>query len=249
MFEQRRIAEDFGKAAARYASHAGLQEKIGEKLVASATPFIAPGALLLDVGAGSGAVTGRWPCARKVALDMAFGMCREASAQFPAINATAETLPIRDAAVEAVASNLMLQWIPHPERFFAESFRVLKKGGIFAVSTFAEGTLCELQQAFSAAGERGRVSEFLDDGALVRHMERAGFEILAKQCKIMHEPYRDVRELCAQLRAIGAVNKRADRPRGLLTPRVMRRVEAAYPKTQSAIQASWCVLQLVARKI
>ncbi len=248
MFDARATQRDFSKASGHYAAHAQLQARIGNALIAQATPFLAANPLLLDVGAGSGNVTRCWP-GRKLALDAAFGMCREAAGnQLTAVQAQATMLPLAHGAVDVVASNLMLQWLPMPELFFSEAARVLKPGGILAVSTFIEGTLMELVQAFSAAGEQHRVSEFLSPATIMYALAAAGFEAVAEQHEAITEHYEDVLDLCAYLHDIGASNKRLDRPRGMLTMRKLREMAGHYPRTERGIAASWKVHMVVARK-
>ncbi|MDX2073753.1 MAG: methyltransferase domain-containing protein [Alphaproteobacteria bacterium] len=248
MFERARISGDFSRAAPVYAAYAALQAKIGAALIRHASPFLPAGGLLLDVGAGTGDVTQQWPM-RAIALDAAFGMCREAmKKRLPVVHATAEQLPVRDTAVDAVASNLMLQWITQPERFFAESFRVIKPEGVLAISTFTEGTLDELSNAFAAAGEMHRTSDFTAPQTLTRSIRNNGFEIVSEQHETRVEFYDDVLDLCLSLRDIGAHNKRIDRPRGLLTLRKLREVAGYYGKTAQGIPARWEVHMVVARK-
>lgn len=250
MFDKNKVADDFSMAANNYGKRAKLQANIGEKLIAKASPHIAQDALLVDVGAGSGELTKRWPVARKIALDMAVGMCEEALAkQLPAINASAQQLPLRSMCADVVASNLMLQWVVQPKTFFVESFRVLKPGGILAISHFAEGTLAELERAFAQAGQGARVGKFHAPEVMSQQVKEAGFEMVSDTCETMVEQYYGVMQLCGFIRDIGASNKRADRPRGLFTPRALKRVTAAYPREGLHITASWVVQMMVARKI
>ena len=79
-------------------------------------------------------------------------------------------------------------------------------------------------------------------------LQRAGFTLLDSTSETIRESYDDIGALFASLRAIGAGNKRTDRPRGLLTPRQLKRVEASYPIGYDGIIASWVVQTLIARK-
>lgn len=249
MFDKNKIADDFSFAANNYGKRAKLQVKIGEDLIAKTTPYISPNALLVDIGAGSGELTARWPVARRVAVDFAVGMCEEALRKnIAAVNASAAQLPIRGAVVDVLSSNLMLQWLPQSEQFFTESFRVLKPSGIFALTHFAEGTLAELEKAFADAGQGARVSKFHAPEVMTQQVKNAGFEIISEGSETLQEKYYGVMDLCNFIRDIGAGNKRDDRPRGLLTPRALRRVTAAYPRAGLHITASWAVHTLIARK-
>lgn len=250
MFDTKRIAGDFSEAAGGYDARAELQARIGAELIEKAAPHLAANGVLLDVGAGSGEVTRHWPVGQRIALDMAFGMCRQARGKkLLAVNASAAQLPLQTASMDAVTSNLMLQWLEAPQGFFADALRVLKPGGILAVASFVEGTLLELTQAFANAGQARRVSDFMAPALLVEMVRSAGFEVVSQEQKTIREPYHGVMDLFHFLRAIGAGNKRADRPRGLATPALMRRVADHYPHEKKGITASWAVQFIVARKM
>jgi len=241
MYDATITQRDFSDASAHYSSHAELQARIGKELVARATPFISKNGLLLDVGAGPGDVTRTWPM-RTIAMDAAFGMCREAlSKEISTVHGRAENLPFADESLDAVASNLMLQWLAAPEVFFQESWRVLKKNGVLAIATFTEGTLAELSNAFAQAGEKNRMSDFIPPAMLADKLYAAGFEVLSEYHDTITEHYADVLDLCAYLRDIGASNKRINRPRGMFTMRKLREVSGHYPKTEQGIAASWAV--------
>jgi malonyl-CoA O-methyltransferase len=248
MFDSGLVARDFSRAASHYAQHAQLQSAIADMLIEQAAPYLKPQNLLLDIGAGSGEITQRWPC-QTLALDAAFGMCQQASKKrIRSVNARAESLPIAAASIDAIASNVMLQWVDDKQQFFAEAARVLKPQGIVIVSGFVEGTLAELKQAFKDCGETTRASDFTTPMFHVKSLQDAGFYIISESCEIMRTQYDSVINLCGYLRAIGATNKRADRPRGLLTPRILKRVAAMYPTQNNIVQASWVVHMMVARK-
>lgn len=248
MFDAKLTQADFSRASREYAVHAQLQARIGEVLIQRSLPFIAKDAALLDVGAGPGEGTQKWG-AKSIALDAAFGMCREAGKRLPAVQARAENLPIKSGCMDAVASNLMLQWLPAPKVFFDEAARVLKKDGILAISNFAAGTLAELSSAFSEAGEHHRMSDFVPAAALATQVKDAGFEIVVDDVTTTVEYYADMLDLFLYLRDIGAVNKRINRPRGMLTMRKLREISSYYPRELQGIPVSWVTQMIVARKL
>ncbi|VEB45798.1 Malonyl-CoA O-methyltransferase BioC [Chromobacterium violaceum] len=51
------------------------------------------------------------------------------------INADIEKLPLADASVDMIWSNLTIQWINVPDKMFAELRRVLKPDGMLMFST------------------------------------------------------------------------------------------------------------------
>ncbi len=86
-------------------------------------------AVVLDLGAGTGhaslALKRRFRASQVVALDLAEGMLREAGRRqtllrrFRRVCADAAALPLRDASVDLVFSNLMLHWCTDPDAVFA----------------------------------------------------------------------------------------------------------------------------------
>lgn len=113
---------------------------------------------LLDLGAGPGWVHTQLQqeCqpSRFYALDLSAAMLAEAKKQGVAtdyIQADASAIPLPDAAVDLIFSNLMLQWCPAPLQVIAQCWRVLKPGGRAVFSSLVDGSMLQLQQAFADA--------------------------------------------------------------------------------------------------
>jgi SAM-dependent methyltransferase len=93
---------------------------------------------LLEVGAGSGAVTrrlrARWPDLDVIALDLdPVLQAAAAGAGAPRLRADAVALPLPDASVGGVLLRYVLQHTPDPARVLAEARRVLRPGGALVV--------------------------------------------------------------------------------------------------------------------
>ena len=103
---------------------------------------IRPGFQVLDLCCGPGLVTGA--AARRGAaasgLDFSPAMLTEARAAYPGLcfhEGDAEAVPLADASFDAVVSNFGIHHVPRPERALAEVFRVLRPGGRFAFTNWA----------------------------------------------------------------------------------------------------------------
>lgn len=101
------------------------------------------GTRILDLACGPGVVTGA--AARRGAAatgyDFSAAMLREARAAHPALHfeqGDAEALPYADGSFDAVVSNFGMHHFPHPDRAAAEVWRVLRPGGVFAFSIWAD---------------------------------------------------------------------------------------------------------------
>jgi SAM-dependent methyltransferase len=112
--------------------------EFGRQLLHYADP--SPGARLLDVGAGRGAVV-RAALARDcvvTAVDTAPGMVARLCADFPTISASrmdAHRLGFPDACFDVVTAGFVVDLLSDPAAALAEVRRVLKPGGVFALST------------------------------------------------------------------------------------------------------------------
>ena len=116
-------------------------------------------AFLLDVGCGTGLFLERYLSqgGRAVGLDISRGMLLRARDRCPGADVahgTAEMLPFRDRTFDAIASLLTFSYLQHPERFLAESFRVLRPGGTIAVCTLGRNLFTSLVPLIYTVGER-----------------------------------------------------------------------------------------------
>jgi ubiquinone/menaquinone biosynthesis C-methylase UbiE len=146
---KRWIAAEFGKSASTY-DHAGPRffSHFGERLVEVAQ--LQSKAHVLDVGTGRGAVL--FPTARclsqdgrVIGIDLSEVMVRETVAEiarFGFMNAEvcvmdAENLRFPDASFDHVFCGFSIMFFPDLKRALGEYHRVLKPGGRFIASTFA----------------------------------------------------------------------------------------------------------------
>jgi O-methyltransferase/aklanonic acid methyltransferase len=145
---KQRLAGSFDRASTAYAQIGPLFfDVLGQRLVDRAA--LAPGAHVLDVATGTGAVLA--PAARQVGprgsvtgVDFSAGMLAEAARRVQQLSLTntalrqmdAEQLDLPDAQFDHVLCGASLFMMPRPARALAEFRRVLKPGGRVALSTF-----------------------------------------------------------------------------------------------------------------
>ena len=272
VFDARQVRRAFSRSAASYEAAAGLQHAVEARLLESLDylddPALAraPPRRVLDLGCGTGrasrAMQARWPKAEVVSLDLALPMLREGRAAarpggwlanpfarrpLP-VCADARALPLADASVDVLFSNLCLQWVEDLDAVLAGFRRVLKPHGLLLFSTFGPATLWELREAFAQADDVPHVSPFADIAGVGDALVRAGFHqpVLDREDERTHYP--DLPALMRELRAIGATNALASR-RHTLTGRTRFRVAAeAYEAHREArgLPASWEILSAMA---
>ena len=243
--ERQEVQRSFDRAAWRYDAAAVLQSTVrGELLERLGLVRLAP-AVVLDIGAGTGQATvelkRRYPRSRVIAADLAEGMLREARRRqtwlrrFERIGADAAALPLREASVDLIFSNLMLQWCADPDAVFRECRRVLRPGGLLTFTTFGPDTLVELRRAWASADPgRPHVNPFLDMHDLGDALLRAGLAEPVMDVERFTLTYAEVRALMHDLKAIGAHNASVGRARGLTGKRTLARMTAAYEQFRRA---------------
>jgi malonyl-CoA O-methyltransferase len=236
------IRRSFDRASKTYDAAAVLQAEVRTLLLQRLDLTDLSPRLVLDVGAGTGhagrALKRRYPRAHVIALDSSFGMLRVAGRQrswfrpFTRLCADAERLPLPDDSVDLILSNFMLQW-SDPDAVFAEFRRVLAPRGFLSFTTLGPDTLRELRAAWMEAGRgyadsEARVIQFIDMHDIGDALVRAGFAAPVLDVERYTLEYTDVRSLAADLKAIGARNATAGRPKGLTSPRKFAAMQAAY---------------------
>ena len=232
------VRASFDRASASYESAAGLQARVAAELLERLAVFaFAPG-VVLDLGAGTGRVTRelkrRYRRALVIALDLAPGMLREARRhqqwwrRFERVCGDALRLPLADASVDVVFSSLMLQWCEPLDMALAECRRVLKPEGFFAFSTFGPDTLHELRGAWASADGYNHVNHFVDVHEVGDALVRAGLMEPVLDVDRVEVGYPDALSLMRDLKAIGAHNVTAGRPRALVGRARLKRMQDAY---------------------
>lgn len=257
--DKRAVRRAFGRSATTYDDAAVLQREVCARLLEHLDPIRLNPTRVLDLGCGTGdalsRLAERFPASHRVGLDLSSSMLQRAGARTPAwkrwlghhaaslVCADAEQLPLAAGSVDLVFSNLVLQWcVPSP--VFREAARVLRNDGLILFSTFGPDTLRELRAAFRSADHAEHVTRFIDMHDLGDALVHAGFADPVMEMETITLEYESVRALVDDLRGLGAVNARPDRPRGLLGPRRWRRMEEAYERLRrdGVLPATWEVV-------
>lgn len=268
MFDARQVRRAFSRSAASYDAAAQLQHAVEARLLESLDYLDDPALKreapqrVLDLGCGTGrasrAMQKRWPKAQIVSLDLASPMLEQARTASRRLNpfvrvpqqvcADARALPLADASVDVLFSNLCLQWVEDLDALFAGFRRVLKPHGLLLVSTFGPETLWEMRDAFAQADDAPHVSPFADIAGFGDALVRAGFHQPVLDREEETTRYPDLPALMRELRAIGATNALASR-RHTLTGRARFAAAAdAYETHRDAhgLPATWEIITAMA---
>lgn len=247
----------FDRAVATYADAAVVQREVGNRLLERFDVMRLSPAVVLDVGCGPGTHTGalaaRFADAEIVAIDQSAAMVSRAA---PAVdapkanwlerfglsrkNATSAghtrgvvadmaALPFAREHADVLWSNFALQWANDLPALFAEWNRVLKIGGVMMFTAPGPDTLIELRRALTWANVAPdeRVQRFTDLHDIGDMLVHAGFADPVMDMEVITLEYASVDALWRDLKTQAATNAMQARPRGLMTPRKLRAIEAA----------------------
>ena len=244
LFDPRQIRRAFSRAAPQYRALAVLQTEVRGRLLEQLDYLQTSPQRVLDLGSGPGeacqAMRRRWPAAQVLAIDLALPMLRQIPRGWrwkrpvARICADAMALPLAERSVDLVYSNLCFQWIEDLPRLFAELRRVLRPGGMLCFSTFADGTLQELRDAFAQSGDAAaHVSPFAHIQQVGDALLHAGFRDPVLDSDRFTLRYPDVQSLMQELRGIGAGNALQDRRRSLTGKQRLQRMRDAYERLRA----------------
>ena len=243
LIDKRLLRRSFEQAAATYDSAAVLQREVCRRVIERLDYIKMEPRTILDAGSGTGSalpeLARRYPHARLIALDIALAMLLRVRVPWwkkltglgrppLAVCGDMECLPLADASVDIVWSNLALQWVNDLQQVFAGMWRILAPGGLLMFTTFGPDTLKELRQAYRSADGHTHVNRFVDMHDIGDIMVHSGFADPVMDMEYLTLSYSELRDLMRDLKAIGARNVTRGRPAGLSGKSVFARVVQNY---------------------
>lgn len=183
-------------------------------------------AQVLDVGCGQGgsyqALQQRFAQAQWIGVDLSAAQIAAAEQQLAqqrpwyqgvlkrlvgqagprCVQADAASLPLPDASVGMIWSNLMLHWHPDPPAVFREWRRVLSVDGLLMFSVFGPYTLRELGRAL-VPDHRARLLPFVDMHDLGDMLVHAGYATPVMDMETLTLTYATADAALRDLRALG----------------------------------------------
>jgi malonyl-CoA O-methyltransferase len=246
--DKSRVRDSFDRAAETYDAAAVLQKFVRTEMLSRLDLVTMQPTHILDAGCGTGhasaALMKKYPKAELVSLDLALGMLKKTQsvnasltnrikrvfrqAQQNLLCADIEQLPLADASVDMIFSNLAIQWCNDLDAAFAGMHRVLRTDGLLTFSTLGPDTLKELRAASKTDSERVSVSRFFDMHDIGDALVRAGFSAPVLDVERVVLTYENAIDVMRDLKAIGAHNAADGRRRGLQGRDFLKKITANY---------------------
>ena len=245
------VRRQFNTRAARFAQHDALVREVGRRLIERFDVIRFTPKQILDVGSGADGARGtlleRFAESEWIGVDSSLAMLRAAPAlpwyrrwrdaaagrRITHVCADALHLPLADASVDLVFSNLMLHWHPQPHTVFPEWRRVLATDGLLLFSCFGPDTLAELRAACERALPHAAPMPFVDMHDFGDMMVAAGFAGPVMDAETIRLTYPSPQALLREVAALGG-NPRDDRGPGLVGGRRARALLAALGDQRDA---------------
>ncbi len=171
---------------------------------------IGEGQRVLDVGCGTGALTGvlvdRVGLASVAAVDPSPSFVSACTARYEGLDVragSAEAIPFDDASFDAAMAQLVLHFVSDPDLSIAEMTRVVRSGGVVAACVWDFEHGMEMLRAFwdaaltvdPAAPDEAQVLQFGRSGEVVELLVSAGLEGVVETTLEVESSYADFDEL------------------------------------------------------
>jgi malonyl-CoA O-methyltransferase len=257
------IRRNFARRAWSYDRHAEMQRRMAHGLVAAVGESLARAGRILEIGCGTGYLTGLIRQAnreaRLVALDLDAALVDAArrrlgpEAGVAWLVADGET-PLRG-EYDLIIANATFQWFTRPGETLAALYRNLAPGGVLAFSTLGPQTFQELAEALNRAARSLNLPStppipaqgFGDRETWSDRIYRAGFSQVRLAREMATATFPSVKEFLQALQATGATNPRPYP----FSPRLLQALMAAYQTNygkDDAIPVSYEMIWAVAQK-
>jgi malonyl-CoA O-methyltransferase len=258
------IRRNFARRAQSYDRYAGMQRRMAHGLVAAVGEALARAGRILEIGCGTGYLTGLIRQAnreaRLVALDLDAALVTAARRRLGPEAGVAWLVADGEAPLrgeyDLIIANATFQWFTQPGETMAALYRNLAPGGVLAFSTLGPQTFQELAESLNQAGRSLNLPAlppipaqgFGDQETWSDRIYQAGFPQVRLAREMAIATFPSVKEFLQALRATGATNPRPSP----FSPRLLRALMAAYQTDygrDGAIPVSYEMIWAVAQKI
>jgi malonyl-CoA O-methyltransferase len=230
--DKHRLGHNFGRQAAHYDRYALVQQRLAEELVESLAGRRQQFHRILEIGCGTGYLTGllrqAYPQAHLTALDLAPAAVETARARLAGQDIhwmVADGEQAVPGHFDLITASSVFQWFSQPRRACRLYGEHLQPGGLLAFTTLGPLTFRELAASFDLAGKLFPDSplpaiparNFVAGGQWGNFLEEAGFSLVRVAAELRPEGYPDMLAFLKAVRGMGATSTRpAFVPRKLL---------------------------------
>ena len=143
-----------------------------------------------------------------------------------------------------------MQWCDDFSLVLKNAYRCLKPGGHLVLSNLANGTLCEMKEAWQQVDKNQHVNEFASWQELEGMVKNSDFKTINIDQTIHKDYHSSVRSLTDSLKRIGAHNITQGRAKGLTSPATIKRFKQAIEtfRDEQGLPASYQVFSCVLEK-
>lgn len=241
--DKKQVRRAFDQAADSYDKYAKLQHEVGSRMLSRLDYIRTEPKRIIDIGSGTGHITKhlsqRYKNSKIIALDIAEGMLHKSRqthqtglgrffSRVTHLCADAEQLPLSDNSMDFVFSNVAFQWCNDLDATLQECYRILSPGSLILFSSFGPDTLKELRTVWQEIDNYNHVNAFIDMHDIGDALIRTGFQSPVLDVEQFTLTYHDTKHLMRELKAIGAHNVTAGRPRGLTGRQHLIKLEQSY---------------------
>jgi NADH dehydrogenase [ubiquinone] 1 alpha subcomplex assembly factor 5 len=258
VFDRQAVRRHRDRAAPGLSAHDFLFCEVAERLAERLDDVTRRFPLALDLGCHTGELgrrlAGRGGIEQLVQCDLSPEMAARAGGL--ALAADEESLPLAEARLDLVMSNLTLHWVNDLPGALIQIRRALKPDGLFLAAMIGGASLVELRDALLAAeieqegGAGPRVSPFADVPDAGALLQRAGFALPVVDSDRITVTYPHALALMADLHGMGESNALTDRRRRFTRRSTLYAAAAAYEErfadTEGRIRASFEIIYLTA---
>lgn len=240
-------AEHFSKAAERYQTHAHVQKQAADILLKSLDAYYG---IALDLGCGPfvNSFELKKRCNFVLSMDLSEAMLKKAIT--PSICADMDTLPFQSNRFDLIFSNFAMQWSSDLKTLLAGFYRILKPGGRAHFSIVADGTLQEINSAFSSLDNDRHINQFATQQDIECALNNTPLKLISSSfCH--HKIFYDSAKLALNsIKEIGANHKinLGTKPAGLMGKAKYKSLLDNYPLEQGQYPVSYRVAYIVIEK-
>jgi malonyl-CoA O-methyltransferase len=258
-----RLKHNFGRQAAQYDRYALVQRRLAIELVQSLRRDSRKFSHILEIGCGTGFLTGllrqAFPGARITALDLAPAALEAARTRLAGAGGiewlVADGEQSAPGRFDLITSSSVFQWFSQPRQACRLYWEHLEPGGVLAFTTMGPLTFRELAASFQQAGATFPAltppvipaQNFAGGGDWGDFLQQAGFTDIAWMAELWLEGYADPWAFLKAVRGMGATSTRPTfLPRRLLAA-VVDHYEKCF-RRNGTIEVTYEVIRARGRK-